>query len=251
MPLLTKKDLAEFIEKNIPNFHQQRLEKLAALKLEGVLGKKNPYLFKAKHLETAGEFVKHLLDAYLSSQEETVFGSFLETLAIHVCERTYAGRKSATEGIDLEFDRDGIRYLVSIKSGPSWGNGSQIKKMREYFRQARRIVGNKHHLATVNGCCYGRDTKPDKGDYIKLCGQPFWELVSGNDMMYQDIIEPLGHKAKERNEAFGKEYVKVVNRFTAEFLRDFCTEDGQINWSRIVALNSATVKPSKKRLPQK
>jgi len=246
MPLLTRKQLTEFIEKNIPSFHQKRLESLAGLKFEKVLGRKNPYLFKAKHIETAGELVKQLLDAHLSSQEETVFGDFLETLAIHVCQKTYAGRKSATEGIDLEFDRDGVRYLVSIKSGPNWGNASQIKKMREYFRQARKIVGNKQHLIAVNGCCYGRDSKPEKGDYQKLCGQSFWELISGNELMYQEIVEPLGHRAKERNEAFGKEYAKVANRFAAEFIRDFCAADGAIDWQRIVAFNSAAIKPPKK-----
>ncbi len=245
MPLLTKKQLTGFIEKNVPSFHQKRLESLAGLKLEKVLGRKNPYLFKAKYTENAGDLVKQLLDAHLSSQEETVFGEFLETLAIYVCQQTYGGRKSVTEGIDLEFDRDGVRYIVSIKSGPNWGNSSQIKKMRDYFRQARKIVGNKQHLAAVNGCCYGRDNKPEKGDYQKLCGQPFWELVSGNDSMYQDIVEPLGHRAKERNEEFGKEYAKVANRFAAEFIKDYCTAEGAIDWEKIVAFNSATIKPKK------
>jgi len=246
MPPLTRKQLNEFIEKNIPSFHQKRLESLAGLKLEKVLGRKNPYLFKAKHIETAGELVKQLLDAHLSSQEETVFGDFLESLAIYVCQETFGGRKSATEGIDLEFDRDGIRYIVSIKSGPHWGNASQIKKMREYFRQARKIVGNKQHLIAVNGCCYGRDTKPEKGDYQKLCGQSFWSLISGNDVMYQEIVEPLGHRAKERNETFGKEYAKVANRFTAQFIRGFCDDDGAIDWNKIVTFNSGTNKPLKR-----
>ncbi len=245
MPLLTAEQLTGFIEKNIPSFHRKRLESLAGLKLDKVLGRKNPYLFKAKHIETAGELVKQLLDAHLSSQEETVFGDFLEALAIYVCQKTYGGRKSATEGIDLEFDRGGVRYIVSIKSGPHWGNASQIKKMRDYFRQARKIVGNRQHLIAVNGCCYGRDNKPEKGDYQKLCGQPFWELISGNDSMYRDIVEPLGHRAKERNEEFGREYAKAANRFTAEFIRDYCTEEGAIDWKKIVAFNSATIKPKK------
>lgn len=210
-----------------------------------MLGRKNPYLFKAKHIESAGELVKQLLDAHLSSQEETVFGDFLETLAIYVCQQVYGGQKSSTEGIDLDFSRDGIRYIVSIKSGPHWGNSSQIKKMREYFRQARKIVGNKQHLVAVNGCCYGRDRTPEKGDYQKLCGQPFWALISGNEMMYQDIVEPLGHKAKDRNDSFNKEYAKVANLFTAEFIRDYCTEDGAIDWQKIVAFNSAAIRPKK------
>lgn len=187
--------------------------------------------------------VKQLLDAHLSSQEETVFGDFLEALAIYVCEESFGGRKSATEGIDLEFEREGNRYVVSIKSGPNWGNSSQIKKMKDYFRQARRI--SKQQLVAVNGCCYGRDNKPNKGDFQKLCGQPFWELISGDMTMYQRIIEPLGTRAKERNEEFEAEYAKVINRFTAQFIRDFCRPDGAIDWDRVVAFNSAASRPKK------
>lgn len=238
---LSQASLMAFIEKHIPDFHRKRLDSLGGLKLERILNRKNPYLFKAKHIETAGALVKQLLDAHLSSQEETVFGDFLESLAIYVCEQSYGGRKSTSEGIDLEFERDGHRYIVSIKSGPHWGNSSQIKKMRECFRQARRI--SKQQLIAVNGCCYGRDSKPNKGDYLKLCGQPFWTLISGDETMYQRIVEPLGHRAKERNEAFEREYAKVLNRFTAEFIEKFCQQDGAIDWEKLVAFNSAAEKP--------
>ena len=171
-----------------------------------------------------------------------MFGEFLEKLAIFVCEKTFAGRKSNAEGIDLEFDRDDIRYLVSVKSGPNWGNSSQIKKMREYFRQARKIYRANRHLVAVNGCCYGKDSNPDKGDYVKLCGQSFWELISANKRMYLDIVEPLGHKAKERDEEFRGECAKVINRFTAEFIKDFCLADGGIDWKKVVAFNSSSAK---------
>ncbi len=240
-----KAELTSFIEKTIPQFHEKKLQSLEGLRLSKILARKNPYLFKAKHIETAHDLVKQLLDAYLSSQEETIFGDFLETLAIHVCSLAYGGRKSTTEGIDLEFDRDGVRYIVSIKPGPNWGNSSQIKKMREHFKQARRIYGQGKHLVAVNGCCYGRDGKPEKGDYQKVCGQPFWELVSGDPDMYQGIIEPLGHKAKIRNEEFGSAYSKVINRFSASFVQDFCLEDGAINWPKLVAYNSSKDKPGK------
>ncbi len=241
-----KDSLTAYIEKNIPQFHEKRLQSLEGLKLSKVLARKNPYLFKAKHIETAPDLVKQLLDAYLSSQEETIFGDFLESLAIHVCSLAYDGWKSTTEGIDLEFDREGVRYIVSIKSGPNWGNSSQIKKMREHFKQARRIYGQGKHLVAVNGCCYGRDTKPEKGDYQKVCGQTFWELVSGDADMYQEIIEPLGHQAKLRNEEFGSAYSKVINRFSASFVHDYCQEDGAIDWAKLVAYNSSKDKPSKR-----
>ncbi|MCB1935052.1 MAG: hypothetical protein KDF59_03835 [Nitrosomonas sp.] len=32
---------------------------------------------------------------------------------------------------------------------------------------------------------------------FKYCGQQFWEFISGTSNLYTDIIEPLGHEAKE------------------------------------------------------
>ena len=119
MGKIENKDVISYIEKNISTFHGKRLVNLEALKLSKILKKKNPYLFKAKNIHTAQDLVKPLLDAHLSSQEETIFGDFLEGLAIFICEKVYKGRKSSTTGIDLEFDKDEIRYVVSIKSGPA------------------------------------------------------------------------------------------------------------------------------------
>lgn len=236
------REIIKFIEEHIPEFHRKRLENLAGLKLRKVLRRKNPYLFKAKFVNSAPELVKGILDAHLSSQEETIFGGFLEGLAIFICEHIFSGKKSSAEGIDLEFERDGIYYIVSIKSGPNWGNSSQIKKMRQNFLQAKRILGTNtsaKNIVAVNGCCYGQGNAEDKGDYLKKCGQKFWGFVSGDDNFYTTIIEPLGHKAKERNEEFQIEYGKVINRFTAEFIKDFCQTDGTILWEKLVQFNSA------------
>jgi len=62
-------------------------------------------------------------------------------------------------------------------------------------------------------------------------------LISDSDTLYTDIIEPLGHQAKEKNEEFLKAYAKVVNQFTLKFAQDFC-DDGVINWQKIVEFDS-------------
>ena len=55
---------------------------------------------------------------------------------------------------------------------------------------------------------------------------------------YTDIIEPLGHKAKERNEDFNKSYTLMINKFTKEFSNDFCNDNGEIDWAKLVEFNS-------------
>ncbi len=244
MKKISPAEITVFIEERIPSFHARRLEKLSALKLREVLKRKNPYLFKAKNITSAAELVKGILDAHLSSQEETIFGGFLEELAVFICEKAFGGRKSSAEGVDMEFERKGIHYLVSIKSGPNWGNSSQIRKMEQSFKKAKQILGTntaRKNIVAVNGCCYGVERKEDRGDYLKLCGQRFWSFISDDDDLYTTIIEPLGHRAKERNDEFQKEYGKVFNLFTQEFIKEFCAPDGAIDWEKIVRFNSGCV----------
>lgn len=240
MQKLDLNKVVAFVGENIGGFHKARLEGLKKLRLRQILKRKNPYLFKAKHIIAAPDLVKMLLEAHLSSQEETMFGEFLEELAIFICGKVYGGRKSPAEGIDLEFEKKGIIYIASIKSGPNWGNSGQIAKMKDNFRKARRILRTNNptvNVIAINGCCYGQDNQPEKDEYLKLCGQSFWEFISGDEALYTKIIEPLGYKAKEKNEEFAKAYARLVTNFTVEFAKDFC-DDGVINWERLVKFNS-------------
>ena len=235
-------DVLEYVEANIGAFHEKRISSLDVLSLNKVLKRKNPYLFKAKHVLTSEEIIKGLVDAHLSSNEETIFGDWLEGLAIFISNQVYGGWKSGIKGVDLEFDHNKIRYVVNIKSGPNWGNSSQISKMKSDFKTAQRTLrtsNSKLNIICVNGCCYGRDNNPDKGDYHKYCGQKFWEFISGNLNLYTDIIEPLGHKAKKRNDDFLNSYSKRINMFTLEFGKMFCDSSGAIDWKRLVEFNSS------------
>jgi hypothetical protein len=118
--------------------------------------------------------------------------------------------------------------------------------MKQNFANATTAIQSKYpqcEVVCVNGCCYGRDNKPQKNGYMKLCGQRFWEFISGQSDLYTNIIEPLGHKAKEKNEAFGKAYAQALNIFTLKFAQEFCI-NGAIDWVKIVSLNSGIKCPS-------
>ena len=252
MNTITEEQITAYVEARIGTFHGKRLEALENLQLSDLL-LKNPYLFRSKNLVCAGDLVKSLLDAYLSSQEETLFGDFLEGLAIYVAEKALGGMKSGITGVDLEFVKDGARYLVSIKSGPNWGNSSQVAKMRDNFTAATRVIRHGNATANViavNGCCYGRDANPNKGSYFKYCGQDFWELISGDRGFYTRIVEPLGHDAKRRNKDFAGQYGAVVNRFTRQFMALFCGDTGAIDWDKLVQYGSAST-PMIARPPEK
>ncbi len=242
MKKINLKDVSDYVEQNIGTFHQKRIQSLDSLKLITVLKRKNPYLYRAKYVLTANEIIRGIVDAHISSNEETIFGDWLEGLAIFINEKVYNGRKSGITNIDLEFDNDNIRYIITIKSGPNWGNSSQINKMASDFKSAKKALrtsNSKLNIIAVNGCCYGKDNKSDKGDYFKYCGQKFWEFISGDPNLYTEIIEPLGHKAKERNDDFNNSYAQMINKFTNEFTNNFCDDIGAIDWIKLVKLNSS------------
>jgi len=143
MKPLNKKDITQYVEANIGTFHEKRIKSLDNLKLDKVLKRKNPYLFKAKHTTTSEQIIRGIVDAHIY-----------------------------------------------------------------------------------------------KGDYFKYCGQEFWAFISGNENLYIDIIEPLGNKAKERNDEFQKSYSKMINKFTKEFSNTYCDDNGEIDWEKLVRYNS-------------
>lgn len=230
----------EFVNDNIVTFHEHRIKSLAELNLNRLLTK-NPYLFKAKNITTAGELVTSLLDAFLSSSEEKLFGDFLEELAIFISEQTCSGHKSTAAGIDLEFINNDIHYVVSIKSGPNWGNSSQQKRLEQDFKDAEKRVKQSKRGANVQpvlGICYGKTRTSFLRGYLKVVGQNFWYLISDNKDLYTDIIDPIGYKAKQHNEYFFAEKGKVINRFTKEFIENYCLDTGAIDWGKLVRFNS-------------
>lgn len=247
MEKLNLNDVVNYVEDNISIFQQKRIKCLDTLNLKTILKKKNPYLFKAKYLLTSEQIIRSLADAFISSNEETIFGDWLEGLAIFVNHKVYGGWKSGIPGIDLEFNKNDTRFIVNIKSGPNWGNSSQIKKMLADFSAAKRTLrtsnSSVHNIISINGCCYGKNNNPDKGDYFKYCGQEFWEFISGDSNLYLKIIEPLGNKAHERNDDFQKSYTNMINKFTQDFSNGFCKASGEIDWEKIVHFNSGSNRP--------
>lgn len=170
-------EVKEYVNSHIGEFHQKRIEKLKTLRLDKLLKSKNPYMYKAKNLNKANDVVESIAAAYMSSAEESIFGNWLEGLAIFVASKVYNGHKSAVEGIDLELEKNGIHYIISVKSGPNWSNSSSMASLREKFKKALRVYhtsGNSGNIMAIEGCCYGQDNKTDRHDYHeKICGQKF------------------------------------------------------------------------------
>jgi len=104
------------------------------------------------------------------------------------------------------------------------------------LKQSRHTI----NVLPVLGICYGKVKTSHVRGYLKVVGQNFWYLISEDENLYTDIIEPLGHRAKQHNSKFLKQKSKIVNLFTQQFLTDFC-DHGIINWKKLVEFNSGNL----------
>jgi hypothetical protein len=233
-------EVREYVNENVVDFHHSKIKSLEELRLEKLLAK-NPYLFRAKNVTTAGELITNLLEAFLSSSEEKLFGDFLEGLAVFVAQKTCDGHKSAAAGVDLEFFNRAVHYVVSVKSGTNWGNSSQHARLEQDLKNAVARVKQlerSSNVESVLGICYGKTKTRYVRGYLKVVGQNFWYMISENKDLYMDIIEPIGHRAKEHNDNFTRERGGVINLFTKQFIDRFCDATGMIDWAKLVEFNS-------------
>jgi hypothetical protein len=238
-------DYYNFLAENVvtPFYYERLMYLRCVMTLRHVLGSKNPYLLKAKNIASADELVRSIVDAFLSSQEETMFGNRLEAFAIYVSSKLCGGFKSALPSVDLEFARDGVYYIVGIKSGINWGNSDQQNRMKDNFKAAReyfRERGETRQVVAVNGCIYGKDGKPLKVSadpdktFFKYAGQDFWKFISGDEDLYREIIKPIDEEARTRDEEYKRAYDGKVNSMVKEFSNIFLDDAGLIDWVKLV-----------------
>jgi hypothetical protein len=240
MNVLNLNDVQEYVNENIVDFHNRKIKSLQDLTLDKLL-KKNPYLFKAKSINTAGDLITNLLEAFLSSSEEKLFGDFLEGLAVFIAQKTCNGHKSTASGVDLEFFNKNIHFVVSVKSGTNWGNSSQISKLENDLKNAVTRVKQSNrgtNVQAVLGICYGKTRTSYLRGYLKVVGQNFWYLISENKDLYIDIIEPIGFRSRDHNEEFSRKRGELSNLFTKHFINDYCESAGAIDWVKLVKFNS-------------
>ncbi len=237
----SRAEVRRYVKSRVPDFQEARIARLKALKGSELLGENmRPYLLNIGPFITPRQRLEAGLGAVLSIHDESLVEDVLKDIAAFLCQDAYGGLgKPTSKGIDLEFEKAGVRYLVAIKSGPNWGNSSQIRRMRDNFRQAVRIYrqgANSGQIICVNGCCYGKlsSASEDKGDYLKLCGQRFWEFITGDSEIYKRIIEPIGEKSRERSDEFLCQCEKVVDSFIDEFRSQFCDPANNIDWGKMV-----------------
>lgn len=229
------------IAKALEEFYNSLLSKIDTINIKDIIKRKNPYLYRAKAIQSAAEIVESVLSATVSSSEETIFGNcFFEPLAIAAS----GGNKALAEGVDImvEDKTENTIYAIAVKSGPSVFNADSKKRQEQNFTAARKLAQQaKAMYEPIIGYSYGKKRPSGKGKptiYRELAGQDFWAELTGDSEFYLKIIKLMGNKPEMYLEKYRESYQKASNRLVRQFTVDFCDDDGSINWDRLVQFNS-------------
>lgn len=236
-----EKKVIEAISKALESFYESLIGKIDGLDIKKVMKRKNPYLYRAKAMESASEIVESVLSAFVTSSEETIFGNcFFEPIAIAVS----GGNKALAEGIDLmiQNNESNTIYAIAVKSGPSVFNADSKKRQEQNFMAASKLAQQaKARYEAYIGYCYGKKKDSGRGKpkmYQELAGKKFWSELTGDDDFYVKIIEFMGTMPEQYIASYKESYNKAANRLIREFSNSFCKDDGAIDWEKLVEFNS-------------
>jgi len=239
--------LEALIGRCLRDFYERRLQKVRDLKLQVFLRRKNPYLFRALGIQKASEIVERVLTDYISASDETIFGNaFFEPIARIVS----GGKTSDAEGVDFVIESGERITAVALKSGPNIYNASQKKRQSQEFLAVRsRLYKLQKQFDPILGHAYGRlKTEPTKDRiYRDRSGQTFWAERTGDRDFYLKLIRLMKDVPAKHKREYTPAWDAAINRFTAEFIKDFCFSDGSIDWEKLVQFVSEEKVPKSMR----
>jgi hypothetical protein len=235
-------------------FFKKRIDSLQNLKLEQKLKVENPYLFRAIGVSDASGIIEELLDAHISSSDETIFGNeFFEPLAKWVAAQSFRDRIDVTvqvsgaEGCDILVSMANETQAIAVKSGTKVFNAQSRRKQIDEFMKIDRILKKDRKLfLPIVGYCYGRKEQRDAKDFTEMAGQRLWEHLTGETDFYLRIIRLMKTKPLEHRPRFTDEYDKAKNRFVKEFLSKYSLQDGSIDWDQLAQIISEIKPPRQK-----
>ena len=253
--MISKSALDRKVAELLAVLYERRFAQLNALTLTKLLNK-NPYLYRAIGIQRPDDLLDGLLDARISSSDETIFGNeFFEPLALwaagaaKIPARTVSVGAGAGQDISIESATE--YFAISVKSGKNIFNSQSDKGQKTEFDQLEaRLKKLKKAFHKVVGFGYGRQAAPKMEKAImKKAGQDFWELLTGETDFYVRISDAISKPAAIHKATFDEALHKKHSELLRQFMIEFVEIDGTIRWNRVVEFNSARARPARPARP--
>jgi len=234
----SKTQLEQLMVECLDKFFKRKLEILRTFDLKKSLRNHNPYYFKVYGINKAEEIVEQMMADFINSSDETMFGeAFFEPIA-----RIASGANvSDAEGADFIIESEDRVLAVALKSGPNIYNASQKKRQSQEFSALRNRLYKLHkQFDPMLGHAYGRAKAQPTKDlvYRRSSGQAFWTEITGDSDFYLKLVRLMKEEPAKHKQKYAPAWDAAINKFTAEFVKDFCFPTGQIDWEKLVCFVS-------------
>lgn len=200
-----------FFRERVAENHKANTEKLTSLAKFNI----NPFTHKylanfAFGDSSAINMAKALVyPRVLGTSISTTFGTQLQ----YFCNEVLDSFASTTSGIDIEFIDaiDGRRKYCQVKAGPQTINHDDVKTICDHFNASKNLARTNGMtdfnplFDCVVGVFYGTPSalsvhyKDIQKSYPVICGQEFWERLTGDAHFYDALINAFAEVADEIN----------------------------------------------------
>jgi hypothetical protein len=236
----------------LTTLYAKRFAALDRLTLTKLLGK-NPYLYRALGVGKPSDLIDQLLAARISSSDETIFGNdFFEPLAIFAAQHATGTEQrsvvvGAGAGQDIAIETATQYLAISVKSGTNIFNSQSAKGQSAEFNQLQaRLKKLGKMFRPIIGYGYGRKAVPKKATPVeKVAGQTFWTLLSGEEDFHLRISDAMTSFAQTHRAAFHEAFEVRNCKLLKEFMLNFVSDAGVVDWDAVVNFNSSATRPKR------
>lgn len=250
--MIDQKHLDAEVQRLLEILYTKRFEKLGAIDLKRLM-KKNPYLFRSIGINDPNELVEALLDAFLSSSDETIFGNdFFEPLAYWTA--TAASKDDpdtvvsvgSASGMDIAIETATAFLAIAVKSGTNIFNAQSNKGQSSEFKELQaRLRKMGKEIRPIVGYGYGRHQSRSSSSAEKHAGQAFWHLLSNEADYYLRISDSIGKYATQHKTEYERAYIRTKTRILKQLVINFVDDEGCLDWRAIFRYNSGEGRPGR------
>lgn len=224
------------MEQNIINnivedcLYDLKMVKRKSINLPDLLSKCNPYSL-AVNCKTPEDIVDFILQKHQQTSSETIWGYYLETIAVKISEIRLNGFKSKEVCTDIEWITDGKKHFRGWKSSPNWSNADQKRTLNITESQMKNSEDFGSFKVLTS---YGKTIKRNK-DYNKftqLSGQDAWDEISNDMEMYNKVMIGIENNSINIGLFIDSIYISDKNK-AIEWVRENFTNGDKLNFIKI------------------
>ena len=191
--------------------------------------------------------ISQTLRENFSHARKTDFGHVLELVAVAVAAELYKGYKpdhNLMPGVDLIFDRDGVRNVMQIKTSKNGTNSSTQKNMVRELKDAEKMIiehdkNFSGRIRKIHGICQGKPIKrrkSNKSPVEKMVGWDLWNQVGDSDTFRLLVLALKDFDVSQYEKELKEELRQVEESLISEAQFHFgCDEDhDNVNVERFI-----------------